>query len=378
VRYIGALLEREVVGSTTTWRHHVSARGRVVAQVNRVSSTNVTVQYLHRDHAGSVVEVTSAAGAIVQSLAYDAWGLRRGPANWAPLGSPFGGTQPTERGYTGHEHLDTVELVHMNGRVQDPKLGLFISADPFVQAPYHSQSHNRYAYVWNNPVSMIDPSGFQTCDNGFFCDGADYDRLICLHFTWQNCTSNSYQDGYQGGNTGGAPPLGPEGGNPPRGPTAVDDTPTPQGQPPDRDWRDYFSRQRWHEWKEQWMEQARRELLEPSGMTPEEQFAYDMETYGWVLNFSGTLRGKIPVGPVGVGRSLDDILKDDKLFSRWLRHKHPVGRALSVDDALKVWNRIIELGQKPDLHPGHPRRTWDQPHITLRVRASTFRCRLTS
>jgi RHS repeat-associated protein len=141
----------------------VSARGRVVAQVNRVTTN--TVQYLHRDHEQSVVEVTSAAGAIVQSLAYDAWGLRRGPANWAPLGSPFGGTQPTERGYTGHEHLDTVELVHMNGRVQDPKLGLFISADPFVQAPYHSQSHNRYAYVWNNPVSMVDPSGFQAdCD----------------------------------------------------------------------------------------------------------------------------------------------------------------------------------------------------------------------
>jgi hypothetical protein len=51
----------------------------------------------------------------------------------------------------------------MNGRVQDPELGRFISADPFVQAPYRSQSLNRYSYVWNNPLTFVDPSGFETC-----------------------------------------------------------------------------------------------------------------------------------------------------------------------------------------------------------------------
>src|SRR5688572_30330010 len=100
ILYIGDLLERDTEGGTTTWRHFVRARERVVAQVNRVDTTN-TAQYLHRDHQNSVVEVTNASGAIVQSLAFDAWGLRRDPATWAPLPSPFGGTQPTKRGYTG-------------------------------------------------------------------------------------------------------------------------------------------------------------------------------------------------------------------------------------------------------------------------------------
>jgi hypothetical protein len=50
----------------------------------------------------------------------------------------------------------------MNGRVQDPRFGFFISPDPLVQAPYLSQSYNRYAYVWNNPATLQDPSGFQT------------------------------------------------------------------------------------------------------------------------------------------------------------------------------------------------------------------------
>ena len=67
------------------------------------------------------------------------------------------------RGFTDHEHLDVVGLIHMNGRVYDPELGRFMSADPFVQAPYNSQSYNRYSYVFNNPLSFTDPSGYKSC-----------------------------------------------------------------------------------------------------------------------------------------------------------------------------------------------------------------------
>jgi hypothetical protein len=48
----------------------------------------------------------------------------------------------------------------MNGRIYDPTIGRFMSADPFIQAPYELQSHNRYAYVMNNPLLYTDPSGF--------------------------------------------------------------------------------------------------------------------------------------------------------------------------------------------------------------------------
>jgi RHS repeat-associated protein len=160
IYYVGGLFEKEV-GASTTYRHYVSARGRAVALVKRVGTTN-TVQYLHRDHQGSVVKVTSASGTVADSLAFDAWGLRRNATNWAALGSPFGGTQQTERGYTGHEHLDNVGLIHMNGRVQDPRIGRFLSPDPTVQDPFNTQSHDRYSYAWNNPATLVDPSGFQS------------------------------------------------------------------------------------------------------------------------------------------------------------------------------------------------------------------------
>jgi hypothetical protein len=48
----------------------------------------------------------------------------------------------------------------MNGRVYDPVLGRFLSADPHVDSVVDSQSLNRYSYVSNNPLGYIDPSGY--------------------------------------------------------------------------------------------------------------------------------------------------------------------------------------------------------------------------
>jgi hypothetical protein len=51
-------------------------------------------------------------------------------------------------------------VVHMNGRIYDPLVGRFMSADPFIQAPSMLQSYNRYAHVMNNPLNLTDPSGY--------------------------------------------------------------------------------------------------------------------------------------------------------------------------------------------------------------------------
>jgi len=64
----------------------------------------------------------------------------------------------TRTGFTGHEHLDAVGLIHMNGRVYDPLIGRFLGVDP-VAVVGHGQGANTYAYVWNNPLRYVDPSG---------------------------------------------------------------------------------------------------------------------------------------------------------------------------------------------------------------------------
>ncbi len=72
----------------------------------------------------------------------------------------------TKRGFTGHEHIDELELIHMNGRVYDPETGRFMSPDPFVKDPYNTQGFNRYAYVLGNPLKYVDPSGFYEQSEG--------------------------------------------------------------------------------------------------------------------------------------------------------------------------------------------------------------------
>jgi len=62
--------------------------------------------------------------------------------------------------------LDQLDLVHMNGRIYDPLMARFLSADPLIQDPAHSQSYNRYTYVWNNPTNLTDPTGFMANDEG--------------------------------------------------------------------------------------------------------------------------------------------------------------------------------------------------------------------
>ena len=51
-------------------------------------------------------------------------------------------------------------------RIYDPYLGRFLSADPVLQDPLNMQSFNRYSYVWNNPLSFVDPSGNYVRNSG--------------------------------------------------------------------------------------------------------------------------------------------------------------------------------------------------------------------
>ncbi len=164
----GLSFEREIKTSGLTEnRHYVSAGGLVFSLfVSRTGTLGTqsatTTRYFHHDQLGSIAAISDTAGAVVERLAYDPWGKRRF-INTTPglpdnLDAIVGVS--TDRGYTMHEHLDEMGVIHMNGRIYDPLIGRFMSADPFIQSPGHLQSYNRYAYVMNNPLAFTDPSGF--------------------------------------------------------------------------------------------------------------------------------------------------------------------------------------------------------------------------
>ncbi|HWA73369.1 MAG TPA: RHS repeat-associated core domain-containing protein [Polyangiaceae bacterium] len=136
---------------TRSHNYRVYAGGRQVAQVRQVDQTNQTSTfYLHDDHLGSTNVVSGAAG---QSE------IRQF--------TPFGESPNVDfsqsgvlSGFTGHEHDSELGLINMRGRLMDPRLGRFVTADPFVMNPFDTAGLNRYSYVRNNPLSLTDPSGF--------------------------------------------------------------------------------------------------------------------------------------------------------------------------------------------------------------------------
>jgi RHS repeat-associated protein len=125
------------------------------------------VDYLLKDRLGSVDAVANAAGALTETRGYDAFGKPRS-GTWSDL-SParLPSTNVTPKGFTQHEHLNQVELIHMNGRAYDYHLGRFTGVDPVIQLPLSSQALNPYAYIANNPLSGTDPTGYMAAyDDG--------------------------------------------------------------------------------------------------------------------------------------------------------------------------------------------------------------------
>jgi len=141
-------------------------------------------QYLHKDHLGSKVALTDETGNVTAAMRYDVWGQRQDPRpqfcseptscplspnrnwiqwaneeapDWISNSLPEAMLAITPRGFTGHEHLDELGVIHMNGRIYDPFLARFLQADPFTE---DSSTLNRYTYVHNSPLVYHDPSGY--------------------------------------------------------------------------------------------------------------------------------------------------------------------------------------------------------------------------
>jgi RHS repeat-associated protein len=158
--YLDGLYERRTpAGGASEHVFFVRVGGSVIAEIKPTAGDSSDTKYLLSDHLGSPHLLTGENGQVLDELSFTAFGKRRN-AQWANT-DPLGPALSTIS-YTGHEADDDIGLINMRGRQYDPKLGQFIQPDPIVQAPDFSQSWNRYAYVFNNPLKFVDPTGYQT------------------------------------------------------------------------------------------------------------------------------------------------------------------------------------------------------------------------
>jgi RHS repeat-associated protein len=115
------------------------------------------------------LHVADATGTTTANESFTPYGNRREASTWS------GSTTSTElsamngvtrEGYTFQTVLGSMGLNHMNGRIEDAIIGRFLSPDPHGIHKRNTQSLNRYSYVSNNPLTFVDPTGFEEDDEG--------------------------------------------------------------------------------------------------------------------------------------------------------------------------------------------------------------------
>lgn len=114
------------------------------------SAQSYDISFIHTDHLGSPVAVTSVTGEVIWNAQFSAYG-KEYQGTGTPAQDPIG--------FAGSSNDRQTGLVYMQARFYDPDIGRFLSVDPVGFTTDNVMSFNRYLYVNNNPYAYIDPDG---------------------------------------------------------------------------------------------------------------------------------------------------------------------------------------------------------------------------
>ena len=116
-----------------------------------------TTEYLLYDGYGSTRQLVDNTGAVVagQQYNYDAYGVMLGDST-----TPYPAqSAATSLLYAGEQYDANMDQYYLRARYYNQNNGTFNRIDPYAGNMQDPQSLHKYAYVYNNPVNNIDPSG---------------------------------------------------------------------------------------------------------------------------------------------------------------------------------------------------------------------------
>jgi RHS repeat-associated protein len=113
--------------------------------------------YYHYNGHGDVIALTDSSGNVVSTYEYDIWGNVKSITG--NIDTPFGYV-----GQYGYIYDKETELYFLNSRYYDPKIGRFTTKDRFKGFEDRPATQNQYTYCENDPVNLIDPTGYWSYD----------------------------------------------------------------------------------------------------------------------------------------------------------------------------------------------------------------------
>ena len=140
--YDGTDLVAEYNGATLA-RRYVHGPGVDEPLVWYEGSGTTAKNWIYTNHLGSVVALANTTGTSTATYTY------------GPYGEPNTTTGNMRFRYTGQQLIPALNLYYYKARFYSPTLGRFLQTDPIGQ----QDDMNLYAYVKNNTINSIDPTG---------------------------------------------------------------------------------------------------------------------------------------------------------------------------------------------------------------------------
>jgi len=122
--------------------------------IQMIGSGTSNMRPLYTDYHGSVIADTDSAGTLLDLYKYGPYGEPKDINNndlWAGA---------TQFRYTGQLVIPNIQLYYYKARFYDPKWGRFLQTDPIGS----KDDLDLYAYVGDDPINHIDPTGTSTQD----------------------------------------------------------------------------------------------------------------------------------------------------------------------------------------------------------------------